>query len=186
MKQEMFKEINAHIRACDSKSLALNAGYIAVLIFLNSNKAEDNFFKGGLNYLELDSKYYEAILILVVMVIGYVILFMQLWFRGWKRHYLEICHKIWESQKTEFGDQVPVWMKKSTPVMSYDNIFRLVPFFINAFLLIRLPEFLLPILPEFLTQIFSTLIWIIGLLALHFALSLYFVQISSNVGDYAA
>jgi hypothetical protein len=137
MQGEVFKELNAHIRACDSKSLVVNGGYLASLLFVYSDKSANFFLSDIMGEKLLTSLQFDLVFLVSVVFVGYGVLFVQLWFRGWKVHYMSLLHEMWKSNETAF-EFAPIWMKSKTPIISWDNMFRLVPFFTNAVILFQI------------------------------------------------
>lgn len=138
MKKELFKELNAHVRACDNKALTLSAAYLGGLVFANSTKADDRILGLAFSNLGFNLADYHSLVLVTFILTGYMVLFAQLWFRFWKVQYLNILHSMWLEHQTEFGENVPTWMKESTPLMTWDNFFRSIPFFVNLLLVVNL------------------------------------------------
>lgn len=179
MKKELFKELNAHVRACDNKSIALNAAYVGGLLFANSTRADDRFIGEAAMAIGFHEDLQYPVLLAALTLAGYVVFFIQLWFRAWKVHYLNVIKRIYDENIAEFGENVPVWMLSNTPIMSWDNVFRMLPFFVNIALLANLSAQLVEEATSFWQLFFP-------LAALHFVVSVVLVRIVSREMKYQA
>lgn len=127
----------------------------------------------ALSSLGLHPTNYQTVLGLTFILSGYLVLFAQIWFRSWKVQYLNILHNMWLKNKNEFGETVPVWMEKATPIMGWDNIFRMVPFIINSILIVSLAGNISSGTANFWVAL-------IFLSAIHFALSIAMLRVISK------
>ncbi len=137
MKAELFKELNAHIRACDNKSMALSGAYVASILYLYSNRA-GGFFLRGLDGLPNISDFSTNLTFLLsVIFVGCVVLFVQIWYRGWKVHYMFLLNEMYQNSREELV-LAPAWMRSKPRMFSYDLIFRILPIYVNAVVLSQL------------------------------------------------
>ena len=179
MKKELFKELNAHIRACDNKALAVNTAYLGLIIFINSLRTTDRLLFDAISNFGIDKSYYPLVLNLCLLFSGYFVLFLQIWYRSWKVYYLNICHKIYLEEKEEFGEFVPNWMKQETSLMSWDNVFRLTPFIVGLVVITNIAGLINELTGGFIWA------WALFIIA-HFAISWALLKGVSNLNSFSA
>ncbi len=80
----VFSEMNDHIRATDEKHVLIVSFYIAMLTVVFSLSMD------RLTKIEWDNFF----LCSFVWLLGTCVLVLQLWYRAWKEHYLEVCFNI--------------------------------------------------------------------------------------------
>src|SRR5262245_61468693 len=130
--KEVFKETNAHIRATEQKSLILTGAFVGFYLngFLSVLKGQ------GI----AESPFAEPWLIVTfhvaLLFIGVVVYVMQLWYRAWKEHYMDVCLELRKHfvpaavSETPF----PYWIRL-TPLaagrFSVDNLIMYVTFLVN-------------------------------------------------------
>jgi hypothetical protein len=131
VKKELFKELNAHIRACDNKSIVLNTAYVASILVLYSDRSTNLFLRALYDENLITNRWFNIGYLAAIALVGYAVLYVQFWFRGWKVHYMNLLHLIWLENKAELGDNVPMWMKTQSEVFSFDNLIRMLPFIFN-------------------------------------------------------
>lgn len=138
MKRELFKELNSHIRACDNKGLVINTSYLGALLFFYSESSMNVIGKKLLDEKLISLETFNISRLAAILAFGYGVLLIQVWYRGWKVHYIQLLHEIWKKNREELGDDVPYWMKNSTTVMSFDNLIRLFPFIVNFIIVLQI------------------------------------------------
>jgi hypothetical protein len=73
---------------------------------------------------------------LVLLFVGSVVYIMQLWYRAWKEHYIQVCFELRKHfiPVVETGVVVPFWLR-TTPALSshfsYDNLVMYVTLLVN-------------------------------------------------------
>lgn len=86
---ELFKEIGAHIRTTEQKSLMVTGAYIGLFsIFLS------NLINSCLGLSQLKFSWLSVAIQLFFLLMGTCIYIMQQWYRAWKEHYLDISLRI--------------------------------------------------------------------------------------------
>lgn len=102
----VFAELNEHIRATDGKSISIGGsfvGLIAVVIAVLMDS--DSFIK---------ISWSNFVYSLFILVIGSCVYILQLGYRTWKEHYLEICRNIASNFKfKEEESLLPFWLRRS-------------------------------------------------------------------------
>lgn len=118
----IFTETNEHIRATDEKRVLITGSYIAliaVIIVVLLDKTNTN----SLTYF---------IFSLFILLIGSCVYILQLWYRAWKEHYLEICYNIASNFKLE-ENFLPFWLREHRGVRKFsaDKVLSLITGLIN-------------------------------------------------------
>lgn len=138
MKNDLFKELNAHVRACDNKSLVLNTAYVATLVYVFSDTPTNNVLRAVFDDRTITEQWFNVVFLVGIAALGYAVLYAQYWFRAWKVHYLNLLHEMYIVDTSLFGDHVPVWMKRRTKFASSDNLLRNFPFFVNILVVVQI------------------------------------------------
>lgn len=138
MKKELFKEINAHARAQDTKSFALVVAYATASAYLTSKNSLHEELSNMMAAYGLDKEYAGAFFLALAILSGYLVFHTSLWYRSWKVEYFNLCNKLWHDNKSDFGDHVPPWMKRETKLTSFDLIPRSLPIFLTSTQLFQL------------------------------------------------
>lgn len=88
--KDVFKEVNAHIRATEQKSLVLTGAFVG--FYLNGFV---NVLRGyGVAQSDATSPLIVLLFHLVLLFVGSVVYTMQLWYRAWKEHYIQTCVEL--------------------------------------------------------------------------------------------
>lgn len=134
LKSELFKELNAHIRDCDHKSISVSAIYATVSIFFFTNE-KAFWFSKEYSFMNIDKHLIEIISLFAFIAVGYIVFGIQMFYRSWKVHYMNLCYEMYQQKKEyPFGGIAPIWMTRTpSNILSFDCIIRSLPFFVNCF-----------------------------------------------------
>lgn len=179
LKESLFREMNAHVRACDNKTLVVNAGYVSTLLVAFYGKEGETLVRQILTTAEFSTQSVKVFELLIAIILGYAVLFVQLWYRAWKWHYLNILHKMAREDADEFGRQLPAWMKRESSMMSFDNLLRMLPFVFNVLIIIKLS-----VLLEFASS--NRYVIFIFLLISHVVISYWLIRFVRNLDELSA
>lgn len=118
----VFGETNEHIRATDEKKVLISGSFIA--------------FMGVVVAIIIDkttTSWIYLVFSLFMLLVGSCVFAIQLWYRMWKRHYLEICYNI--ASKFSLEEKfLPVWLRihKVKRKFSADNLLILITMLMNV------------------------------------------------------
>jgi len=136
---EIFKEIGAHIRTTEQKSLMVTGAYIGLFsIFLS------NLINSCLGLSQLNFSWLAVAIQFFFLLMGTCIYIMQQWYRAWKEHYVDVSLRIRtkfitdESMSENYDKMLPYWLRKewSGSRISVDNLLKFVTLIINFIIVI--------------------------------------------------
>jgi len=118
----VFEESNEHIRATDEKNILIASSFVALIAVMMAILMDK---------ISIISWTY-FVFSLFIIIIGFCILMLQLWYREWKEHYLDICREITLNFNLE-DKLLPFWLRKTSinTVFSADKFLLLITFLIN-------------------------------------------------------
>jgi hypothetical protein len=183
LQKELFKELNAHYRACDNKSIAVNASYLLVMSFLyvNLNAVVQNISTNTNRHFS--DQTITLCLIAVIIIASYLTLFVQVWFRGWKCHYFDVMRGMYEADSSAFGSNVPKWLKEASTRFSWDVVLRSVP---ALYLLIVFGHLAFILSKTFNLSLGLTVVLLVIFLLLHGLVSWLIITKALDVERYSA
>ena len=130
--KEVFTETNAHIRATEQKSLVLTGAFVGFYLngFIYVLKGQ------GIADSNTTDPFVVLVFHLLLLFIGTVVYVMQLWYRAWKEHYLQVCIEIRKHfEPTPSTESVfPYWMRSLATEngrFSFDNLVMYVTLLVN-------------------------------------------------------
>ena len=130
--REVFKETNAHIRATEQKSLILTGAFVGFYLngFIYVLKGQGISASNAVDPLVI------AAFHLLLLFVGSVVYVMQLWYRAWKEHYLQVCLDIRKHfEPTPNSESVfPFWLRDVVATggrFSFDNLIMYVTLLVN-------------------------------------------------------
>lgn len=97
----VFSEMNEHLRATDEKSILVGGSFLAltsIIAVLLTDKLSS--ISWGLYMVSF-----------TLLLVGYCLILLQVWYRKWKEHYLSVCQYIadYYHLPEEF---LPYWLRK--------------------------------------------------------------------------
>jgi len=122
----VFAELNEHIRATDEKNVLIAGSFVALIAVVIAVLIDK---------ISIISWTY-FVFSLFVLLIGSCVFMLQLWYREWKEHYLEICYNIASNFKLE-EKFLPFWLREHRVKrkLSADKILLLITFIIDLIII---------------------------------------------------
>jgi hypothetical protein len=125
----LFREINAHIRATDQKSLSVTGAYMGLFSVYLTTVAIGRWEVSQV------SPWVEVAIQVFFLCVGTCIYVMQQWYRAWKEHYIDVCLNIRKYFMPDAEDIaiLPYWLRHG-PVesrMSIDNVLKYLTAMMN-------------------------------------------------------
>jgi hypothetical protein len=113
----IFTEVNEHLRNTEQKQLNISTvyfGLLAVVVSILPTQGNDL----------LSPDFANACLYALLLVLGCTVNLIQLWYRLWKEHYIDVCRRIVFAWSIE-PKLVPCWM--TTLSLQYREVKRISP-----------------------------------------------------------
>ena len=104
-KEQIFSELNQHIRNTENKYLSISLSYLGLLAIIISIIFNEN-------QTFLTPKPISIAIYTIICFIGCVVYILQKWYRMWKEHYLEVCNSIASTWGIE-EKFLPFWLRKN-------------------------------------------------------------------------
>ena len=136
--KDVYKDVGAHIRATDRKSLFVTGIYIGLFSVFLSSLARTCISGSPINFSWL-----SVAIQLFFLIIGTFVYVMQQWYRAWKEHYLDVCLRIRQKiiNENDIGNiekALPYWMRGEVPEsrISIDNLLKYLTVTINLIIVV--------------------------------------------------